>query len=86
MLKAKNQNEFMNTIQVSEYLNISKSQLYKLTSTRAIPHYCPTGKLLIFCKAEIEAWVKNSKVKTVQEVEKDLDASFNSQNRMGGEL
>ena len=36
----------------------SKSQLYKLTRTFAIPHYKPNGKTIYFSKEELVEWIK----------------------------
>jgi excisionase family DNA binding protein len=52
------QDETLNLSQVSEYLNLSKSTLYKLTMKGAIPHYKPCGKKIYFSKKEIDKWVK----------------------------
>jgi excisionase family DNA binding protein len=38
---------------VCNYLNISRSHLYKLTSASLIPHYKPGGKMLYFKKSEL---------------------------------
>jgi excisionase family DNA binding protein len=43
------------------YLCISQSYMYKLTSTRKIPHYSPLGKLIYFKKAELDEWIFASK-------------------------
>ena len=44
-----------------QYLEISSSHLYKLTSKRAIPHFCPSGKKLYFKREELEAWLLRNK-------------------------
>lgn len=44
-------------------LDISSSNLYKLTSTKKIPHYCPMGKKLYFEKSELLNWMKSNSVK-----------------------
>lgn len=41
---------------------LSKSYLYKLTSTNQIPHYKPSGKQLYFDRTEIEEWLKKNRV------------------------
>lgn len=48
---------------------LSKSHLYKLTCGRQIPHYKPNGKQIYFDRAEIEAWMKQGRVNTVDESE-----------------
>jgi excisionase family DNA binding protein len=41
----------------SDYTGLSNSCLYKLTSTKMIPFYCPRGKMVYFQKSEIDAWL-----------------------------
>lgn len=45
------------------YLDISESQLYKLTSKMEIPHYKPRGKMVYFDKKELIKWMKHNHVK-----------------------
>ncbi|RYD51402.1 MAG: DNA-binding protein [Sphingobacteriales bacterium] len=49
-------------------LGISKSHLYKLTSQRMIPHFKPTGKIVLFKRAELLDWVEKGRVSTQQEL------------------
>lgn len=49
---------------------LSKSYLYRLTCEHKIPFYKPNGKLMYFDRAEIEAWMKQNRVSTMQEAEK----------------
>ena len=55
--------------QARQYLDTSKSHLYKLTSQKQIPHYKPEGKRLYFVRAELEQWLLRNRVKTTEEVE-----------------
>ena len=48
---------------------LSKSHLYKLTSSQQIPFYRPSGKLLYFDRQEIESWMKQNRVSTLAEAE-----------------
>ena len=50
-----------------KFTNLSKSYLYKLTSTQQIPHYKPQGKMIYFEKDALEAWLRQNPVKTQQE-------------------
>ncbi len=47
---------------------LSKSHLYRLTCNHEIPHY-KRAKMLYFDRAEIEAWMKQNRVATRQEIE-----------------
>lgn len=54
--------------EASKFLNLSKSYLYKLTSSGQIPHYKPQGKMLYFEKSELENWLRQNPVRTNQQV------------------
>ena len=58
-----------------------KSYIYKLTSSNQIPHYKPNGKLIYFDRAEVEAWMKQNRIGTIQEAE--LAASTYMVNNTG---
>jgi excisionase family DNA binding protein len=55
--------------QLSAYLDLSVSALYKKTSTKEIPH-AKRGKKLYFDKKDIDAWVLENKVTTSSDIEK----------------
>ncbi|CAM4319441.1 helix-turn-helix domain-containing protein [Flavobacterium terrigena] len=57
----------------ADFLNLSKSALYKMTSKKEIPFYNPGGKKIYFKKSELESWVLNSKVYSSFEIEENLD-------------
>lgn len=50
---------------------LSKSHLYKLTSSGQIPHYKPAGKQLYFDRVEVEAWLKQNRIATQNEIESE---------------
>lgn len=54
---------------LAEYTNLSKSYIYKLTSTNKIPHFKPNGKICYFNKLEIDNWIQQNKVKDNNELE-----------------
>ncbi len=66
LLAAKN---VLNFDDVAALTGLSKSHLYKLTCTRQIPHYKPSGKMVYFDRAEVEAWMKQNRVNTEAEAE-----------------
>ncbi|MCO6359039.1 helix-turn-helix domain-containing protein [Roseivirga pacifica] len=65
--------EVITVDELSDYLAISKSAIYKMTSSNVIPHYKPTGKLLYFKKSEIVEWVSKSRIKTMDEIEQEAE-------------
>lgn len=62
------QKEILNMEEVALYTGLKKSYLYKLTSSRAIPHYKPTGGCCFFKRAEIEDWLTANPVATVADI------------------
>ena len=65
--------EFFTLEEAALYLGQSKSSLYKLTSKKEIPFYVPGGKMIYFRKPELDSWVVDSKVDTVDELEASID-------------
>ncbi len=63
------QKEILSLQEACIYLCISQSHMYKLTSSRAIPHYSPTGKLIYFKRTELEQWVLKNKRSSREEIE-----------------
>jgi excisionase family DNA binding protein len=51
-------NRFMNVNQLSEYLKISKSNIYKRTTNGSIP-VIKMNKRVIFDREEIDRWMSN---------------------------
>ncbi|MGC4041206.1 MAG: helix-turn-helix domain-containing protein [Flavobacterium sp.] len=74
--------EILTFNEASEFLTLSKSALYKLTSKKEITYFSPGGKMIYFKKSDLENWIFNSKITSVEgidlEVEKYL--SRNSKN------
>ena len=48
------QKQVLNFNETCNYLELSQSHLYKLTSTGAIPHYKPNGKKIYFQREELD--------------------------------
>lgn len=52
-----NNKEVLTMEEACEYMGVSKSFLYKLTSRRQIPHSKPNGKMIFFEKSEVNTWL-----------------------------
>ncbi|MBD0824454.1 helix-turn-helix domain-containing protein [Aestuariibaculum marinum] len=63
----------MNMNSLSEYLGISKHTLYRLTSTREIPH-SKRGNRILFDKQLIDEWALGQRIKTREELEEEVNA------------
>ncbi len=71
MLQQQNllQKEVLNLTEAHAYLNISTSHLYKLTSQKLIPHFCPQGKKLYFRREELDQWLLRNRQDSTDEIE-----------------
>lgn len=55
--------EVLNSKEAAQFLDISQSNLYKLTSNKEIPYYCPHGKKIYFDRQELIDWIKENSQK-----------------------
>lgn len=63
------QKTLLNFTEACIYLAVSKSYLYKLTSTRQIPHFCPQGKKLYFKREELNDWLQRNRKSSADEID-----------------
>lgn len=63
------QKTVLNLEEVAAYTGLSKSSLYKRTSTGGIPCYKPNGKHIYFNKNEIDKWLLSNRKATSEEIE-----------------
>ncbi len=63
------QKEVLNFKEACLYLELSESHLYKLTSTRQIPHYCPNGKKLYFNRTELDQWLQRKRLSSTEDID-----------------
>ncbi len=77
--------EILNIDELSDYVKIKKSSLYSKVARREIPHY-KIGHLLRFKRSEIDLWVEESKVETLnprERAKKILRGTGNSTTDIG---
>tara|TARA_R110002012_G_scaffold321857_1_gene551907 strand:- start:1022 stop:1303 length:282 start_codon:yes stop_codon:yes gene_type:complete len=70
------QKNVLNLTEVLLLTGLSKSYLYKLTSTGRIPCYKPQGKQIYFKKDEVESWLLQNRKATNQEIDA-LSSTYN---------
>lgn len=70
------QKTVLNFLEACEYLDLSQSHLYKLTSARHIPHFCPQGKKLYFRRDELDLWLQRNRQLTNDELEEVATENF----------
>lgn len=63
------QKPVLNFEEACKYLHISESHLYKLTSQKQIPHFCPQGKKLYFRRDEIDQWLLRNRQSAADEID-----------------
>ena len=64
--------DVLNFNETCDYLELSHSHLYKLTSAGAIPHYKPNGKKIYFKRSELDEWVLRNRTATAAEIESQV--------------
>ncbi|MES2378116.1 MAG: excisionase family DNA-binding protein [Bacteroidota bacterium] len=65
------QKQVLNINEFCRYVGVSKSFCYKLTHTKAIPFYCPNGKLIFFNRDEVDKWLLSNPINPVADVEQE---------------
>ena len=68
------QKEILTIEEASDFLGLSVSRLYKMTSNKEIPHYKPGGKKIYLNRNEIESWILNSRVESTYDLDEKLDS------------
>lgn len=68
------QKTVLNFDEVAAYTGLSKSHLYKLTSTGGIPCYKPSGKHIYFNKSEVDEWLLQNRKATTAELQDKANA------------
>lgn len=74
--------EVLNFTEAAQYLEVSSSHLYKLTSLGTIPAYKPNGKKLYFNRKELDAWLLSNKQESVDEIEQQASEYLMKKGRV----
>lgn len=64
-------NIFLTVYELSELTRWSKAHIYKLTSSREIPHYKPRGKTIFFKWEEVKKYLEQNRVKPLSEIQRE---------------
>ena len=65
--------EFLSFSQACDYLDLSPSFLYKMTSQRRIAFYVPNGKKIYFRKLELDNWLSKNKNESIENITSDIN-------------
>lgn len=69
--------------EAARYIGVSKSDLYKRTSNREIPHFKPRGKMVYFDRVQLENYLKQNPIKTAEEIEANANTYVAKYDRKG---
>ena len=69
LLLATQQSRPLNLKEAAEFLDFSRSYLYRLTSQGRVPCYKPEGKRIYFDRAELVNWLKRNRIRPQEEIE-----------------
>ena len=72
----------LNLDDLCKLTGLSKSHIYKLTASGRIPHYKQSSHLF-FDRFEIEAWLKENRIKPQSEIEQEA-TTYVTLNKKGG--
>ena len=70
--------KFLTIHEAADFLNLSVNTIYGLTSRRAIP-FMKTGKKLIFSEKSLIEHIKNTRQKTVAEIQSEANTFLANQ-------
>ncbi|WP_121965610.1 AlpA family transcriptional regulator [Myroides sp. N17-2] len=76
------QKEMINVQELSDYIGMSTSSIYKLVYNNVIPFYKPNGKILYFDREEINTWLRQNKSQSISQIEQQaLDYSLKNRKK-----
>ena len=69
--------DYLDLKETSNYLSLSESALYKMTSRNEIPFYKPGGKKIYFKRSELNDWIETGKVESISGVVENIETYLN---------
>ncbi len=76
------QKEILSFKEAVAYLDVSKSYLYKLTSTNKISFYKPNNKLIYFRRVDLDNWMLQNRNESIGVLQEDV-ANYLNRKRNG---
>lgn len=65
------QKSVLTFVEACKYCGISKSKMYKHTSSNNISYYKPEGKLIFFKKDELDVWLLRNRQSSLDELQRE---------------
>ena len=75
------QKKILTIDEAADFLGLSKSCLYKMTSSKKIPHCKPHGKKIYLDRQELEQWVLSSRVTLISESDDEIEDYLGRNNK-----
>jgi len=69
--------QFLSFNQAIQYLDVSKSFLYKLTSQGRITFYKPSGKLIYFKISDLNNWIQQNEILSTASIQDQCSTYLN---------
>ncbi len=66
--------EVLTLEEAAMFMGVSKSSLYKMTHTHAIPYYRPNNKIVYFEKSELLKWLRQNPVASEAQLSEEARA------------
>jgi len=64
--------EYLTSTEAASYLKISKSTLYKKTSSQAIPFTKPGGKLIMVLKSDLDDYLSKNRFESKETIQNNF--------------
>ena len=65
--------EYLTVTEAADYLTLSPSLVYKLTSKHELPIYKPNGKVIYIRRDDLNRWIAKNRVLSQEEIEEYAD-------------
>lgn len=65
--------DFLSIDEVATYLQISKSSVYKLTSSKELTVYKPNGKNIFILRSDLDNWIRRNPSYSNEEIERQAN-------------
>jgi len=75
MLREQNllKKEVLTFSEATDYLSVSSSHLYKLTSNNVIPFYKPNKKKIFFKRSELDTWLTSHRIEASSAIDDEAE-------------
>lgn len=66
--------EYFTAKEASEFLGVALQTVYHYTHEKRIPHYKPLGRKVYFLKSDLESFIQQSRISSMQELDAKAEA------------